>query len=188
MKVFSLKCFCRCYSHTLLTFLTCFLQIFTFLRYLVQSHTLSWELSGSTSAPTVEAQKASFYIVSPTKQALRSLTCNYTIIILVCRSEFFHEDGSLQEVHKINEMYATLQEELKVSQLLLHAVTFSSTIKISQEKGMPSFTKELKLSLKDQRVAFAIKSCTSSSQSWRLQFALDQKVHWQILKPTKFSQ
>ncbi|NXS77570.1 ABRX1 protein, partial [Erpornis zantholeuca] len=29
------------------------------------------------------------------------------------RSEFFHEDGSLQEVHKINEMYATLQEELK---------------------------------------------------------------------------
>ncbi|NXR45290.1 ABRX1 protein, partial [Hippolais icterina] len=29
------------------------------------------------------------------------------------RSEFFLEDGSLQEVHKINEMYATLQEELK---------------------------------------------------------------------------
>uniref|UniRef100_A0A8C5JHT0 BRCA1-A complex subunit Abraxas 1 n=1 Tax=Junco hyemalis TaxID=40217 RepID=A0A8C5JHT0_JUNHY len=29
------------------------------------------------------------------------------------RSEFFHEDGSLQEVHKINEVYATLQEELK---------------------------------------------------------------------------
>uniref|UniRef100_A0A6G1RNM3 Abraxas 1, BRCA1 A complex subunit n=1 Tax=Hypotaenidia okinawae TaxID=2861861 RepID=A0A6G1RNM3_9GRUI len=29
------------------------------------------------------------------------------------RSEFFHEDGSLQEVHKINEMYVTLQEELK---------------------------------------------------------------------------
>ncbi|XP_010073556.1 PREDICTED: BRCA1-A complex subunit Abraxas [Pterocles gutturalis] len=29
------------------------------------------------------------------------------------RSEFFHEDGSLQEIHKINEMYATLQEELK---------------------------------------------------------------------------
>ncbi|NXO94588.1 ABRX1 protein, partial [Certhia brachydactyla] len=29
------------------------------------------------------------------------------------RSEFFHEDGSLQEVHKINEMYGTLQEELK---------------------------------------------------------------------------
>ncbi|XP_061849574.1 BRCA1-A complex subunit Abraxas 1 isoform X3 [Colius striatus] len=29
------------------------------------------------------------------------------------RSEFFNEDGSLQEVHKINEMYATLQEELK---------------------------------------------------------------------------
>ncbi|XP_009069012.1 PREDICTED: BRCA1-A complex subunit Abraxas [Acanthisitta chloris] len=29
------------------------------------------------------------------------------------RSQFFHEDGSLQEVHKINEMYATLQEELK---------------------------------------------------------------------------
>ncbi|XP_019470168.1 BRCA1-A complex subunit Abraxas 1 isoform X2 [Meleagris gallopavo] len=28
-------------------------------------------------------------------------------------SEFFYEDGSLQEVHKINEMYATLQEELK---------------------------------------------------------------------------
>ncbi|NXJ81738.1 ABRX1 protein, partial [Trogon melanurus] len=32
------------------------------------------------------------------------------------RSEFFYEDGSLQEVHKINEMYATLQEELKASQ------------------------------------------------------------------------
>ncbi|XP_075785624.1 BRCA1-A complex subunit Abraxas 1 isoform X1 [Pelodiscus sinensis] len=29
------------------------------------------------------------------------------------RSEFFYEDGSLKEVHKINEMYATLQEELK---------------------------------------------------------------------------
>ncbi|KFP97684.1 BRCA1-A complex subunit Abraxas, partial [Leptosomus discolor] len=29
------------------------------------------------------------------------------------RSEFFYTDGSLQEVHKINEMYATLQEELK---------------------------------------------------------------------------
>ncbi|XP_059682808.1 BRCA1-A complex subunit Abraxas 1 isoform X1 [Gavia stellata] len=29
------------------------------------------------------------------------------------RSEFFYEDGSLQEVHKINEMYVTLQEELK---------------------------------------------------------------------------
>ncbi|OXB84092.1 UNVERIFIED_CONTAM: hypothetical protein H355_012210 [Colinus virginianus] len=29
------------------------------------------------------------------------------------RPEFFYEDGSLQEVHKINEMYATLQEELK---------------------------------------------------------------------------
>ncbi|KAM6346150.1 BRCA1-A complex subunit Abraxas 1 isoform 2-T2 [Podargus strigoides] len=29
------------------------------------------------------------------------------------RSEFFHKDGSLQEVHKINEMYVTLQEELK---------------------------------------------------------------------------
>ncbi|XP_054057990.1 BRCA1-A complex subunit Abraxas 1 isoform X2 [Rissa tridactyla] len=29
------------------------------------------------------------------------------------RSEFFYEDGSLQEVHKINKMYATLQEELK---------------------------------------------------------------------------
>nr|XP_060635282.1 BRCA1-A complex subunit Abraxas 1 [Anolis sagrei ordinatus] len=29
------------------------------------------------------------------------------------RSEFFNEDGSLKEVHKINEMYATLQEELK---------------------------------------------------------------------------
>lgn len=27
--------------------------------------------------------------------------------------EFFKEDGSLKEVHKINEMYATLQEELK---------------------------------------------------------------------------
>ncbi|XP_066488879.1 BRCA1-A complex subunit Abraxas 1 [Tiliqua scincoides] len=29
------------------------------------------------------------------------------------RSEFFNEDGSLKEVHKINEMYASLQEELK---------------------------------------------------------------------------
>ena len=29
--------------------------------------------------------------------------------------EFFKEDGSLKEVHKINEMYASLQEELKVS-------------------------------------------------------------------------
>ncbi|XP_054846442.1 BRCA1-A complex subunit Abraxas 1 isoform X2 [Eublepharis macularius] len=29
------------------------------------------------------------------------------------RSEFFNEDGSLKEVHKINEMYATLQAELK---------------------------------------------------------------------------
>ncbi|XP_044284857.1 BRCA1-A complex subunit Abraxas 1 isoform X2 [Varanus komodoensis] len=29
------------------------------------------------------------------------------------RSAFFNEDGSLKEVHKINEMYATLQEELK---------------------------------------------------------------------------
>ncbi|NXV82585.1 ABRX1 protein, partial [Atlantisia rogersi] len=29
------------------------------------------------------------------------------------RSEFFYEDGSLQEVQKINEMYVTLQEELK---------------------------------------------------------------------------
>uniref|UniRef100_A0ABM5GKD7 BRCA1-A complex subunit Abraxas 1 n=1 Tax=Pogona vitticeps TaxID=103695 RepID=A0ABM5GKD7_9SAUR len=28
-------------------------------------------------------------------------------------SEFFKEDGTLKEVHKINEMYATLQEELK---------------------------------------------------------------------------
>uniref|UniRef100_A0A8C9A2X0 BRCA1-A complex subunit Abraxas 1 n=1 Tax=Prolemur simus TaxID=1328070 RepID=A0A8C9A2X0_PROSS len=28
-------------------------------------------------------------------------------------SEFFEEDGSLKEVHKINEMYASLQEELK---------------------------------------------------------------------------
>lgn len=28
-------------------------------------------------------------------------------------SEFFTEDGSLKEVHKINEMYASLQEELK---------------------------------------------------------------------------
>uniref|UniRef100_A0A8D0C3E4 BRCA1-A complex subunit Abraxas 1 n=1 Tax=Salvator merianae TaxID=96440 RepID=A0A8D0C3E4_SALMN len=29
------------------------------------------------------------------------------------RSDFFNEDGSLKEVHKINEMYATLQKELK---------------------------------------------------------------------------
>ncbi|XP_008567018.1 PREDICTED: BRCA1-A complex subunit Abraxas [Galeopterus variegatus] len=28
-------------------------------------------------------------------------------------SEFFKEDGSLKEVHKVNEMYASLQEELK---------------------------------------------------------------------------
>jgi len=38
---------------------------------------------------------------------------------LVHRSEFFYEDGSLQEVRKINEMYATLQEELKVGQAYL---------------------------------------------------------------------
>ncbi|XP_077157125.1 BRCA1-A complex subunit Abraxas 1 isoform X1 [Paroedura picta] len=31
------------------------------------------------------------------------------------RSEFFNEDGSLKEVRKINEMYATLQAELKDS-------------------------------------------------------------------------
>uniref|UniRef100_A0A8C6VRE9 Uncharacterized protein n=1 Tax=Naja naja TaxID=35670 RepID=A0A8C6VRE9_NAJNA len=30
-------------------------------------------------------------------------------------SEFFNEDGSLKEVHKINEMYSSLQTELKVS-------------------------------------------------------------------------
>ncbi|PNI83091.1 ABRAXAS1 isoform 6, partial [Pan troglodytes] len=29
-------------------------------------------------------------------------------------SKFFEEDGSLKEVHKINEMYASLQEELKL--------------------------------------------------------------------------
>ncbi|ETE60979.1 BRCA1-A complex subunit Abraxas [Ophiophagus hannah] len=29
------------------------------------------------------------------------------------RSEFFNEDGSLKEVHKINEMYSSLQTELK---------------------------------------------------------------------------
>lgn len=28
-------------------------------------------------------------------------------------SQFFNEDGSLKEVHKINEMYAAIQEELK---------------------------------------------------------------------------
>ncbi|XP_063166727.1 BRCA1-A complex subunit Abraxas 1 isoform X1 [Candoia aspera] len=33
--------------------------------------------------------------------------------IAVHRSEFFNEDDSLKEVHKINEMYATLQTELK---------------------------------------------------------------------------
>lgn len=30
-------------------------------------------------------------------------------------SQFFNEDGSLKEVHKINEMYAAIQEELKVT-------------------------------------------------------------------------
>ncbi|XP_025931129.1 BRCA1-A complex subunit Abraxas 1 isoform X2 [Apteryx rowi] len=39
------------------------------------------------------------------------------------RSDFFYEDGSLQEVHKINEMYATLQEELK---------NISSTVEVSE--------------------------------------------------------
>nr|XP_013810615.1 PREDICTED: BRCA1-A complex subunit Abraxas isoform X2 [Apteryx mantelli mantelli] len=38
-------------------------------------------------------------------------------------SDFFYEDGSLQEVHKINEMYATLQEELK---------NISSTVEVSE--------------------------------------------------------
>ncbi|KAM6441081.1 BRCA1-A complex subunit Abraxas 1 isoform 2-T2 [Liasis olivaceus] len=33
--------------------------------------------------------------------------------IAIHRSEFFNEDGSLKEVHKINEMYVTLQTELK---------------------------------------------------------------------------
>ncbi|XP_053920381.1 BRCA1-A complex subunit Abraxas 1 isoform X2 [Cuculus canorus] len=39
------------------------------------------------------------------------------------RSEFFYEDGSLKEVQKINEMYATLQEELK---------KISSTVEVSE--------------------------------------------------------
>ncbi|KAM3831982.1 BRCA1-A complex subunit Abraxas 1 isoform 1-T1 [Vipera latastei] len=34
-------------------------------------------------------------------------------VIAEHRSEFFNEDGSLKEVHKINEMYSTLQTELK---------------------------------------------------------------------------
>ncbi|NWH82786.1 ABRX1 protein, partial [Piaya cayana] len=41
------------------------------------------------------------------------------------RSEFFYEDGSLKEVQKINEMYATLQEELKASQAYLSTVEVS---------------------------------------------------------------
>ncbi|NWS71931.1 ABRX1 protein, partial [Crotophaga sulcirostris] len=45
------------------------------------------------------------------------------------RSEFFYEDGSLQEVHKINEMYATLQEELKASQA---CPAIDSTVEVSE--------------------------------------------------------
>ena len=36
-------------------------------------------------------------------------------MVIFYSSEFFKEDGSLKEVHKINELYASLQEELKVS-------------------------------------------------------------------------
>ena len=36
-------------------------------------------------------------------------------MVIFYSSKFFEEDGSLKEVHKINEMYASLQEELKVS-------------------------------------------------------------------------
>lgn len=36
-------------------------------------------------------------------------------MVMFYSSEFFKEDGSLKEVHKINEMYASLQEELKVT-------------------------------------------------------------------------
>lgn len=36
-------------------------------------------------------------------------------MIIFYSSKFFKEDGSLKEVHKINELYASLQEELKVS-------------------------------------------------------------------------
>ncbi|KAM8808506.1 BRCA1-A complex subunit Abraxas 1 [Eudromia elegans] len=50
------------------------------------------------------------------------------------RSDFFYEDGSLQEVHKINEMYATLQEELK---------NISSTVEVS-ERSVEKLLAEVK--------------------------------------------
>ncbi|NWX44864.1 ABRX1 protein, partial [Steatornis caripensis] len=50
------------------------------------------------------------------------------------RSEFFYEDGSLQEVHKINKMYATLQEELKASYLPIQLISAKkcSTVEVSE--------------------------------------------------------
>lgn len=44
-------------------------------------------------------------------------SCTSTVFSRAVRthsSQFFNEDGSLKEVHKINEMYAAVQEELKV--------------------------------------------------------------------------
>lgn len=51
------------------------------------------------------------------KDALKEMadaTSTYQVSFCIKRSEFFNEDGSLEEVNKINEMHATLQEELKV--------------------------------------------------------------------------
>lgn len=45
-----------------------------------------------------------------------SASCTSTVFSRAVRthsSQFFNEDGSLKEVHKINEMYAAIQEELK---------------------------------------------------------------------------
>lgn len=50
---------------------------------------------------------------------------------LIKRSEFFNEDGSLKEVHRINEMYVSLQEELKVNDTFLENIlcTFLPSMK-----------------------------------------------------------
>ncbi|NXT35230.1 ABRX1 protein, partial [Pelecanoides urinatrix] len=59
------------------------------------------------------------------------------------RSEFFYEDGSLQEVHKINEMYATLQEELKASHTYLPIWLLSAKICSTVEASERSVEKLL---------------------------------------------
>ncbi|NWH67293.1 ABRX1 protein, partial [Geococcyx californianus] len=60
-----------------------------------------------------------------------SLSSGFVRAVRQHRSEFFYEDGSLQEVHKINEMYATLQEELKASQAY-PTTKISSTVEVSE--------------------------------------------------------